>query len=118
MSKKYIVISFGLIVLIIVVVVGIFLPKRLEPGSISIDTVEVKELSFTIKGTIIDSAIGYKGYSIKVEDNRLIVEIKGGLSFGKRNGQFLINIEKNDFANDIKEIFLNRGTNSKKIWPQ
>ncbi|QGQ94321.1 hypothetical protein EHS13_05075 [Paenibacillus psychroresistens] len=79
--------------------------------------VVVNENNVSIKGDLVASAIGYKGYKVSSSNNKLFIKIKGsGLPIGKLDGSFNVTIDTTKYGK-IEEVYLQDGVNSLKIWP-
>lgn len=120
MKKKTEYILLGIVVFIIAL--GIAFPKLLtktvSPNNIAISEAELGEESIVLKGNIVDSSTGYKGFKAEKEGNNLVIELKGSrLPIGKQDGSFSIKIDKKDFG-DFNGVYLRDGSKKEIIWEE
>ena len=119
MKRLFVIIALLLLLILIVVVVMKMLTATVSPQSIAVSQVDVSDHLVTLKGNIIASAVGYRGYKAEYHDGKLFIKIKGSvLPIGKLSGRIDISIE-NQFGK-IDEVYLqgNSSSNDELIWPQ
>lgn len=109
-------------IVVFVIALGIALPKLLtktvSPNYIAISEAELGEESIVLKGNIVESATGYKGYKVEKEGNDLFIELKGSrIPIGKQDGSFSIKINKKDFG-EFNGVYLRDGSKKEIIWEE
>ncbi|MNC70558.1 hypothetical protein D3C75_1213820 [compost metagenome] len=108
----------SILVIICGVLITMFIPKKINPSSISISEIVKNETGFSVRGTLLDSALVYSGYNASKENGKLFIEIKGKLTtFSNKSGDFTINLEKEKYGIP-EEIYLRNGSQNAKIWPK
>ncbi|CDN41161.1 hypothetical protein [Paenibacillus sp. P22] len=99
-----------LLTTLIVVILGLaaayfMLTNVMNPNSIAITSTRIEEETILLKGTFMDSALNYSGYSKTCPENKLVLKIKGSLiKWPHSSGEFEIHIKNT--CGDIHEIYL------------
>lgn len=99
-----------LLTTLIVVILGLaaayfMLTNVMNPNSIAITSTRIEEETILLKGTFMDSALNYSGYSKTCHENKLVLKIKGSLiKWPHSSGEFEIHIKNT--CGDIHEIYL------------
>lgn len=105
-----------IILVVILVVLGVvvamyFLPKTIEPNSVSINEVNVSDKDIIINADLTNSAVKYKKYTSEIKGNNLFINLKGGI-FGNSGGRIVIELENNNYD----EIYIQGKEEHKRIW--
>lgn len=118
-KKKF---TFGIAIVALIVFflggIAMFSNKKISPENVVIKSVTKEGEGVLVKGSLTDSAIGYKGYDVSKEGENVYIVINGNKSiFGQKDGSFHFVILK-DTIGEFREIYLKKGTIERKIWPE
>ena len=105
-------------IIIIGLVILMLSKSTVRPSNVFVKDVDASDNKVTLKGTFMDSAIKYKGYTAEYKNEELYIKIKGGLiSFSKTKE---INISIANSYGKIKGVYLQDDTPSGNIliWPK
>lgn len=113
-----------IIPILLVLIVGCGLAVHLTfTTAVNTNIVFIREITFSDKllllsGDFSSSAMDYKGYSLRYDNHKLYVKIKGSvLTLGKREGAFRFTVDTKQYGS-IQEIYLQDDSSQRKIWPQ
>ncbi|GGH71634.1 hypothetical protein [Saccharibacillus endophyticus] len=122
---KKIMIVFGSLVIVLALgglLIAYFQLKNstsvLSTEEVAVMQVSLNDDSLSIQGSISASAISYRDYSYALKEDKVYIDIKGGLVTKKNpSGDFNITIKNKDFKN-AKMVYIKDDNNEKLIYPK
>lgn len=110
MKRFIIVIGIVVFLIVIATIATINSKSVLNPYIVAILDVNVSDKKITLKGTLVNSSLQFKGYTVKYENEILYISIEGGLiSLSKPKD---IDISIDNTYGKIKKIYLQGDTTS------
>lgn len=110
-------VALAAVFLIVGVVVTKLFYTTISPRDVFVKDINFSNNQVALTGTILSSAIKYKGYDVQYKNGALYIKIKGGLISFSKPEDINILVSSN---NEIREIYLEDDTSSENIliWPK
>ena len=118
-TMRYLVITALALFIAIILFMGVYM-KAIDFSGLGLVNVTFiqKDSEFNMSGSLVESAIAYRGYRWKIKENSLYITIRGGLANRwVRDGSYSITISDERLHN-VDAIYYECWGHSELLWPK